>query len=88
MAGSTKGYCRTDKTDPAVEVHFCIECGTTTHFVLTERARSKLGSTLIGVNMWLADERDLRGVEVRYPNGQDWSGVGGFGYVREPRIID
>ena len=88
VSGPTKGYCRADKADPAVEVHFCAECGTTTHFVLTNGAVLKFGNTLTGVNMWLADERDLRGVEVRYPNGQAWSGVGGFGYVREPRIID
>jgi hypothetical protein len=88
VAGPTKGYRRADKADPAVEVHFCTECGTTTHFVLTEGAVSKFGNTLTGVNMWLADESDLRGVEVRYPDGQAWSGVGGFGYVREPRIID
>ena len=41
----------------------------------------------MGVNMWLADERDLAGIEVRYPDGQAWPGIGEFGYVREPRII-
>jgi hypothetical protein len=38
--------------------------------------------------MWLANEHDLSGVEVRYPDGRAWSGVGGFDYIREPRIID
>ena len=85
--GSTRGYCRADKDDPNAEVHFCAECGSTTHFVLTKGAISKFGNTLMGVNMWLANERDLRGVEVRYPDGQAWSGAGGFGYVREPRVI-
>lgn len=85
--GSTKGYCRADKDVSNSEVHFCAECGSTTHFVLTERAVSKFGNTLMGVNMWLADERDLHGIEVRYPDGHAWSGIGGFGYVREPRII-
>jgi hypothetical protein len=85
--GSTKGYCRADKDDPNAEVHFCAECGSTTHFVLTKGAVAKFGNTLMGVNMWLADERDLRGVEVRYPDGQAWSGAGDFSYVREPRII-
>jgi hypothetical protein len=41
----------------------------------------------MGVNMRLADERDLAGIELRYPDGQAWSGEGDFGYVREPRII-
>lgn len=85
--GSTKGYRRADKDAPNAEVRFCAECGSTTHFVLTEGAVAKFGNRLMGVNMRLADERDLRGVEVRYPDGQGWSGVGGFGYVREPRII-
>jgi hypothetical protein len=85
--GSTTGYCRADKEDPNAEVHFCAGCGSTTHFVLTKAAVSKFGNTLMGVNMWLADERDLRGVEVRYPDGQAWSGVGGFDYVREARVI-
>ncbi len=87
LDGSTRGYRRADKEDPNAEVHFCPECGSTTHFVLTERAVSKFGNTLMGVNMRLADGRDLSGVEVRYPDGRAWSGVGGFDYIREPRII-
>jgi hypothetical protein len=85
--GSTRGYCRTDKDDPNAEVHFCAECGSTTHFVLTKGAISKFGNTLMGVNMWLANEHDLRGIEVRYPDGQAWSGSGSFAYIREPRLI-
>jgi hypothetical protein len=37
--------------------------------------------------MWLAGERDLSGIELRYPDGQAWSGIGGFHYIREPRIL-
>ena len=85
--GPTRGYCRADKADPNAEVHFCAACGSTTHFVLTAAAVLKFGNTLMGVNMGLADERELSGVEVRYPDGQAWSGVGGFAYVREPRLI-
>jgi hypothetical protein len=88
IEGSTKGYCRSDKSDPNAEVHFCAECGSTTHFGLTKRAVARFGNTLMGVNMWLANEHDLSGVEVRYPDGRAWSGVGGFDYIREPRIID
>ncbi len=85
--GPTRGYCRADKDAPNAEVHFCAGCGSTTHFVLTKGAVAKFGNTLMGVNMWLAAERDLSGVEVRYPDGQAWSGVGDFDYVRESRII-
>lgn len=85
--GPTNGYCRDDKVEPAAEVHFCATCGATTHFTLTASAASKFGNEVMGVNMWLADERDLSGTEVRYPDGRAWSGQGDFGYVREPRII-
>ena len=65
-------------TDPAA----------TTHFVLTKSAVSRFGAnSLTGVNMWLADESDLAGIELRYPDGRSWSGAGDFGYVRDVRII-
>lgn len=85
--GATEGYRRADKDDPNAEVHFCARCGSTTHFVLTEGAVAKFGNTLVGVNMWLADPRDLAGVELRYPDGRGWPGAGDFSYVREPRIL-
>ena len=87
VAGATRGYVRADKPDPAAEIHFCPVCGSTTHFVLTPGAVAKFGNTLMGVNLRLADERDLAGVELRYPDGRAWSGKGEFGYVREARIL-
>jgi hypothetical protein len=87
VEGKTQGYRREDKDDPAAEVHFCPKCGSTTHFILTESAVAKFGNGLMGVNMRLADERDLAGIELRYPDGQAWSGTGDFTYVREARII-
>ncbi|HSQ95465.1 MAG TPA: aldehyde-activating protein [Croceibacterium sp.] len=85
--GSPKGYCRGDKDEPNAQVQFCPTCGSTTHFVLTEHAISKFGNSLMGVNMWLADARDIAGTELRYPDGRAWSGEGDFAYVREPSII-
>jgi hypothetical protein len=41
----------------------------------------------MGVNVRLADEKDLAGIELRYPDGRAWLGKGGFGYVQEARII-
>jgi len=87
VAGAPSSYCREDKPEPAADVQFCPRCGSTTHFTLTSGAAAKFGNTLMGVNMRLADERDLAGIELRYPDGQAWSGEGGFGYVREPRIL-
>jgi hypothetical protein len=87
IAGVTKGYSRNDKEDPAAEVHFCPNCGSTTHFVLTASAISKFGNSQMGVNMRLADEKDLAGIELRYPDGRAWPGKGSFDYVRPARII-
>ena len=72
IAGATTGYSRSDKDDPAADVRFCAQCGSTTHFVLTPSAISKFGNVQMGVNMRLADEEDLAGVELRYPDGCAW----------------
>ena len=88
VEGAAEGYCREDKDDPAAQIRFCAKCGSTTHFVLTASAAAKHGNVVMGVNMRLADEGDLAGIELRYPDGQAWSGEGAFGYVREARIID
>jgi hypothetical protein len=87
VEGATKGYRRQDKEAPAVEVQFCPNCGATTHFVLTASAIEKFGNVQLGVNARLADEEDLAGTELRYPDGRSWSGEGPFGYVHEARII-
>lgn len=87
VTGTTKGFRRTDKDEASAEVRFCTACGSTTHFVLTESAAAKFGNTMMGVNMWLADESDLDGIELRFPDGRNWDGASAFGYVREGRII-
>lgn len=85
--GRSGSYCRSDRAEPNAEVHFCPTCGSTTHFVLTTSAISRFGNSIMGVNMWLAKAEDLSGTELRYPDGQAWSGAGDFTYVREPRLV-
>jgi hypothetical protein len=87
VEGDAKGYSRQDKDDPAAEAWFCPTCGSTTHFTLTASAVEKHGNVQMGVNMRLADESELAGIELRYPDGRVWSGGSDFGYVREPRIL-
>lgn len=87
VAGDPAGYSREDKAEPNARIQFCATCGATTHFTLTPHAVAKFGNTLMGVNMRLADERDLAGIELRYPDGRAWPGEGDFTYVREPRIL-
>jgi hypothetical protein len=87
VTGEASGYRRDDKDDPNAEVRFCSNCGATSHFVLTENAVARFGNSMMGVNMWLADARDLAGIELRFPDGQGWAGEGDFTYLREPRIL-
>src|SRR3984957_18510112 len=70
IEGTTKGYSREDKDDPAAEVQFCANCGSTTHFTLTASAVAKFGNIQMGVNMRLPDERNLARKELPSPDGQ------------------
>ena len=36
LEGATNTYRRSDYDEPAVELHFCANCGTSTHWLLTE----------------------------------------------------
>lgn len=85
--GETRSWRRADKAEANSELHFCPTCGVTTHFRPTESAVARVGDTMAGVNMALADEADLAGIELRFPDGASWSGEGPFGFVREPRIM-
>lgn len=87
VTGASASYRRRDKAEPGAEVHFCPACGSTTHFRMTEGAVAKHGDVMAGVNMGLADEAELAGVEVRFPDGKAWSGEGEFGYYRASRVI-
>jgi hypothetical protein len=87
VEGETQAFTRRDKDDPAAEIHFCATCGATTHFVLTGSAQAKFGNGFMGVNMALAEESDLAGLELRYPDGKSWNGEGEFGFVRAPRVL-
>lgn len=86
VEGTAKGYCREDKDDPGALLQFCAKRGSTTHFVLTANAVAKHGNSPTDVNMRLADESDLAGVELLFSDGRAWAGEGGFVYVREARI--
>lgn len=87
VTGETRGYVRQDKARPACELRFCPKCGSTTHFVLTEAAIAVHGNTMAGVNMRLAPESDLAGIELRFPDGRGWAGEGPFEYVQASRIL-
>ncbi len=86
--GKTVAFVRRDLEDPAVEVHSCPICGATTHWVTSQSFQARNPSLdRMGVNMRLFDPADLEGIEVRFPNGADWSGDGPFDYRRQAQTI-
>ena len=89
VTGETKGYGRVDRDKPAVNLHFCTTCGCTTHWTLTEQFVQDQGANdRMGVNMRLFDRAALTAVELRYPDGANWDGVGQWGFVREAVTLD
>ncbi|MEO5706689.1 MAG: aldehyde-activating protein [Alteraurantiacibacter sp.] len=87
VLGLTASYCRADKPDPGAELHFCPACGSTTHFTLTTSAVAKHGNVVCGVNLRLADEGELAGVELRFPDGATYTGEGEVPYVRGAVVL-
>ncbi|MEE4154162.1 MAG: aldehyde-activating protein [Erythrobacter sp.] len=87
LSGRTTSYRRADKADPSAEIHACARCAVTTHFVLTEAAIAQHGNTMMGLNINLAEPEALRGVELRFPDGRGWDGVGAFEYVEPARSL-
>ena len=91
--GATQSFERSDKEQANVSVHACERCSSTTHCVISEAfANQNPGVDWLGVNMRLFEESDLTGVELRFPNGRDWSGAGEFvptrsGTYRQPRRV-
>ena len=87
IVGETSNYVRNDYSQPAVEIHFCGNCGSTTHWVLTDEHIQNSGQNeQMGVNMQLFDSADLDGVELRFPDGKNWFGHSKFGF-RRPSVI-
>jgi hypothetical protein len=88
VVGETKAYGRADRAEPAVNVHFCPTCGCTTHWTLTPVFTRNTGiDDRMGVNMRLVDRPLLSGIELRYPDGKHWNGIGQWDFVREAEIL-
>lgn len=88
MTGETRIYQRTDRDEPAVELHFCGTCGCTTHWTLLPAFIERIGlHTIMGVNMRLFDRAALAGVKLHFPDGRAWDGVGEWGFVRGAVVL-
>lgn len=87
VEGATASYVRADKADPGAELHFCPTCGATTHFTLTPSAQEKHGNVVCGANLRLAEDADLAGIELRFPDGATYSGEGEVPYLRVAQTL-
>lgn len=73
IAGDTVGYRRADVKVPATDLHFCGQCGCTTHWRATEAyVRHSGKDDRMGVNMRLFDDALPAGVAVRALDGLSW----------------
>ena len=79
IEGETHSYRRPDFDEPAIDLHFCPQCATTTHWVTTEHFEGKRS----GVNARIFEPDSLSGVEARFPDGRNWFGQGEPSY-RQP----
>lgn len=86
--GETFGYTRKDMEAPVVQVRFCGICGSTTHWQLTDAfTKSAEKSDVMGVNMNLFRREQLVGAELRFPDGEAWTGEGEYSYCKPAFII-
>lgn len=87
ITGETQTYRNCDKPTPAVELHSCKICSSTTHWFLTEEYKASSGiNKQMGVNMRLFDRDDLIGVEVRFPDTKHYQEGGTLNY-RKPAML-
>ena len=84
--GDTKSYTRADYSEPAVQIHFCQTCGCVTHWTLTNDFAQKTGSKDMGSNMRMFGNDAKQDVELRFPDGANWTGKTDYGY-RKPSTI-
>ncbi|MEO0438729.1 MAG: aldehyde-activating protein [Pseudomonadota bacterium] len=83
VTGATNIFERPDKKVPTASVHFCPTCGTTTHFTPSAAQRAQQScADYVGVNAKLFSPSELTGIEIRFPDGANWTGEGDFKYRR------
>jgi hypothetical protein len=87
VTGKTRAYRRVDRDEPAVELHFCGVCGCTIHWTLLPAFHEKVGEDRMGVNLRLFEREALMGIELRFPDGKGWDGIGPWGFVREAIML-
>ena len=88
IEGRAQVYQRSDRETPVVNLHFCGTCGTTTHWTLTTAGKKTAeDKRRMGVNMNVFDHDELKGVELRFPDGAAWDGGADFGYIKPHALL-
>jgi hypothetical protein len=83
IVGDTCTYSRADVEQSAVNLHFCGTCGCTTHWTPTDIFVARTGAAdRMGANMRLFPPAHLTGIEIRFPDGRNWDGLGQWGFVK------
>lgn len=67
--GETRGYVRSDLKEAALSTHWCVRCGSTTHWTALDPAYDRMG-----VNMRLFAPEVYASVEIRRVDGRSWDG--------------
>jgi hypothetical protein len=83
ISGATKAYSRIDREVPAVDLHFCGTCGSSTHWT----PKAHVPQYRMGTNMRLFAAQDLAGIPLHFPDGAGWSGEGDFGMRKESIVF-
>lgn len=67
ISGATTSYVRADIAEPALATHFCLTCGSVTHWSSLDATYERMG-----VNMRMFNPEMLAGVEIRKVDGRSW----------------
>ncbi len=90
IKGKTSIYKRADRENPAVQIHSCLNCSATTHWTLTPNFAAQTQNNAefnMGVNMRLFYSDDLKGTELRFPDGKAWDGLTPYTYRKDSIIL-
>jgi hypothetical protein len=83
ISGETKAYSRVDRKVPAVNIHFCSNCGCSTHWT----PKAHIPQDRMGTNMQLFAAQELSGIPLHFPDGASWNGNEEFGMQRESIVF-
>jgi hypothetical protein len=84
VGGHAMHYRRCDKAINKGTLHFCGQCGNTSHWM----ADADAGTWTYAVNMRIFEASLLKGLPVHYPDGANWTGNGSFGFFRDTHPHD